>query len=74
MSALHRAAEGGHIQIVEYLLSKGVEVDSRDRVSTYNNVMYCVIVIIQWLCGTVYKVCTIRVLMYMIVNTVYIVI
>ena len=34
--------------------------------------MYCVIVIIQWLCGTVYEVSTIRVLIYMLVNTVYI--
>ena len=27
---------------MELLLSKGAEVDSRDNVSTYNNVMYCV--------------------------------
>ena len=47
MTALHRAAEGGHLHIVEYLLSKGAKGDSRDNVSTYNNVMYCVIVIIQ---------------------------
>ena len=46
-TALHRAASGPHLQVVEYLLSKGAEVDSRDYVSTYNNVMYCVIVIIQ---------------------------
>ena len=45
MTALHRAAKGGYLQVVEYLLSKGVEVDSRDNVSTYNNVMYCVIAI-----------------------------
>ena len=45
MTALHRAAGGGHLQVVEYLLSKGAKVDSRDNVSTYNNVMYCVIAI-----------------------------
>ena len=47
MTALHRAAGGGHLQIVEYLLSKAAKWDSRDDVSTYNNVMYCAIVIIQ---------------------------
>ena len=47
---------------MELLLSKGAKVDSRDRVSAYNNVMYCVIVIIQSVCGIVYEVCTIRVL------------
>ena len=44
---MYKALEGGHLQVVELLLSKGVKVDSRDEVSTYNNVMYCVIVIIQ---------------------------
>ena len=47
MTPLHRAADGYHLQIVECLLSKGAEVDSRDRVSTYTNVMYYIIVIIQ---------------------------
>ena len=47
VTALHRAAGGGHLQMVEYLLSKGAKGDSRNDVSTYNNVMYCVIVIIQ---------------------------
>ena len=47
MTALHRAAKGGHLQIVKYLLFEGAEVDSRDDVSTDNNVMYCIIVIIQ---------------------------
>ena len=36
---LHRATENGHLKIVEILLSKGATVDSRDKVSTYNNVM-----------------------------------
>ena len=39
---MYKASEGGHLQVVELLLSKGAEVDSRDLVSTYNNVMYCV--------------------------------
>ena len=65
MTPLYKASEGGHLQIVEFLLSKGAEVDSRDYVSTYNNVMYCVIVIIQSVCGIVYKVCTIIVLMFL---------
>ena len=42
MTPLYRALEGGHSQVVELLLSKGAEVDSRDKVSTYNNVMCCV--------------------------------
>ena len=62
---MYKASEGGHLQIVELLLLKGAEVDSRDNVSTYNNVMYCVIVIIQSVCGIVYEVCTIRVLMFL---------
>ena len=33
---LHRAAGSGNLKLVELLLSKGAEVDSRDRVSTYN--------------------------------------
>ena len=51
---------------MELLLSKGAEVDSRDKVSKYNNVMYCVIVIIQSVCSIVYKVCAIRVLMFLL--------
>ena len=47
MTPLHKAAGGDHLQVVEYLLSKGANGDSRDYVSTYNNLMYCVIVIIQ---------------------------
>ena len=42
MTPLYKASEGGHLQVVELLLSKDAEVDSRDEVSTYNNVMYCV--------------------------------
>ena len=38
-TALHRAADNGHLKIVEILLSEGAEVDSRDIVSTCNNVM-----------------------------------
>ena len=34
-----RAAINGHLKIVEILLSNGATVDSRDDVSTYNNVM-----------------------------------
>ena len=62
---MYKASENGHIQIVELLLSKGAEVDSKDEVSTYNNVMYCVIVIVQSVCGIIYEVCTIRVLMFL---------
>ena len=63
---MHKASEGGHLQVVELLLLKGAEVDSKDNtVSTYNNVMYCVIVIIQSVCSIVYEVCTIRVLMFL---------
>ena len=50
---MYNASESGHLQLVELLLSKGAEVDSRDDVSTYNNVMYCVIVIMQSMCGIV---------------------
>ena len=39
MTPLHKAAENGHLKIVEILLSKGAELDSRDKVSIYNNVM-----------------------------------
>ena len=42
MTPLYKASESGHLQVVELLLSKGTEVDSRDKVSTYNNVMCCV--------------------------------
>ena len=59
---MYKASGGGHLQVVELLLSKGAEVDCRNKVSTYNNVMYCVIVIIQSVCGIIYEVCTIRVL------------
>ena len=57
---MYKASEGGHLQVVELLLSKGAEVDSREEVSTYNNVMYRVIVIIQSVCSIVYEVCTIE--------------
>ena len=50
---MHQAASTGHLQVVNLLLLKGVEVDSRDEVSTYNNVMYCVIVIEQSVCSIV---------------------
>ena len=40
-------------------------MDSKDKVSTYNNVMYCVIVIIQSVCSIVYELFTIRVLMFL---------
>ena len=50
---MYWASVYGHLQVVELLLSKGAEVDSRDEVSTYNNVMYCVIVIIQSVCSIV---------------------
>ena len=53
MTPLYKASEGGHLQIVELLLSKGAEVDSRDKVSIYNSIMYCVIVIIQSVCGCI---------------------
>ena len=56
MTPLYKASEGGHLKIVELLLSKGAELDSRDKVSTFNNVMCCVIVIIQLVCGIVYYV------------------
>ena len=51
MTPLYKASDGGHLQIVELLLSKGAEVDSRNEVSSYDNVMYCVIVIIQSVYG-----------------------
>ena len=53
---MYKATESGHLQVVELLLSKGAEVDSRDQVSMYNNVMYCVIVIIQSVCGIVHAI------------------
>ena len=53
---VYKASECGHLQVVELFLSKGAEVDSRDEVSTYNNVMYCVIVIIQSVCSIVCEV------------------
>ena len=49
---------------MKLLLSQGAEVDSRDTVSTYNTVMYCIIVIIQSVCSIVYEVCTVRLLMF----------
>ena len=30
---MHKAVEGGQLQVVEMLLSKGAEVDSKDKVS-----------------------------------------
>ena len=45
MTPLYKASELGHLQVVKLLLSKGAKVDSRDYVSTYNNIIYCVIVI-----------------------------
>ena len=62
---MYKAASTGHLQVVKLLLLKGVKVDSRDEVSTFNNVMYYVIVIIQSVRAIVYEVCTIRVLMFM---------
>ena len=50
---MHQAASTGHLQFMKLLLLKDVEVDSRDIVSTYNNVMYCVIIIMQSGCGIV---------------------
>ena len=50
---MYNASEGGHVLVVALLLSKGAEVDSRDEVSTYNNIMYCIIIIIQSMCGIV---------------------
>ena len=60
MAPLYKASEVGHLQVVELLLSKGAKVDSRDKVSIYNNVMCSVIVIIQSVCSIVYEVCTIE--------------
>ena len=40
MTPLYKASEGGHLQVVKLLLSRGAEVDGRDEVSTYNNLMY----------------------------------
>ena len=34
-----KAAEKGHLKIVEILLSEGAELDSRDGVSIHNNVV-----------------------------------
>ena len=50
---MYKAASTGHLQIVKLLLLEGVEVDSRDDVSTYNNVMYCIIVVIPSVYSTV---------------------
>ena len=36
---LHRAAECGHLKVVEILLSKQAKLDSRDQVSAYNNLL-----------------------------------
>ena len=36
---LHEAADYNHLQIVELLLSKGAEVDNRNSVSIFLNVM-----------------------------------
>ena len=47
MTPLYKASEGGYSQVVNILLLKGAEVDSRDEVSICNNIMYCVIVIVQ---------------------------
>ena len=56
---MYIALEGGHLPVVELLLSEGAKVDSRDTVGAYNNTMYCVIVVIQSVCGIVYEVCNI---------------
>ena len=37
---MYIAGESGHFHIVELLLSRGAEVDSRDKVSTCINVKY----------------------------------
>ena len=33
---LHKAAEGGYLQVVKFLLSIGAELDSRTQVSSYD--------------------------------------
>ena len=54
MSPFYKASEGGHLQIVELLLSKDAEVDSRDKVGTYNNVIrilcHCHYTVSVWCC------------------------
>ena len=56
MTPLYKASEGGHLQVVELLLSKGAEVDSRDMVSTliYCNMAGYIVNIIPIVC--IYKV------------------
>ena len=36
---LYKASKGGHLQIMKLLLSKGAEVDSKDKVSKYIVIM-----------------------------------
>lgn len=43
---LHKAAEQGHLQIVQLLLSKGAEVNSRDKVSTSTLLIIVIIMIV----------------------------
>ena len=66
---MHSAADKGHLQIVELLLSKGAEVDSGDKVRIYVRIYVCIyictyvciiiyIIIIQsslWYCMYAYK-------------------
>ena len=40
MTALHKAAQNGHTEVVRLLLDKGAKIDIKNDVSTLSKVMY----------------------------------
>ena len=62
---MHKASEGGHLQVVKLLLSQGVEVDSRDIVSAHT--MYRIVSLSLYSqCVIVHQVCSTKILMFLL--------
>ena len=46
---MHKATEGGHLEVVKFLLFSGAVMEIKDRVSSYYytvRMLYCIIMIV----------------------------